>query len=165
VPSSSAELPTGVAFLLAQVGQHASDRFAERVAALGLNPQQTGILRVIAVEPGRSQQALSDQLGLLPSRVVAFVDDLERRGYLERRRNEADRRLHALHLTTAGRALMQEIRQIARQHEKELVAPLQREQRAVLAELLTRIADEQGLVHGVHPGYRKIGRPAQAPTG
>ena len=98
--------------------------------------------------------------------MVTFVDDLERRGYLERRRNEVDRRLHALHLTQAGGGLdAEEIRQIARQHEKELLAPLQREQRAVLADLLARIADEHGLVPGVHPGYRKIGRPASAPTG
>ena len=74
----------GVAFLLAQIGHHAAGLFAERMEQLDLTPPHAGILRAIAAEPGRSQQALSRQLGLLPSRVVAYVDELEDRGYVER---------------------------------------------------------------------------------
>ena len=76
-----------MAFLLAQLGHHAAAKFAEQIATIDLTPPQAGILRAIASEPGRSQQALSAQLGLLPSRVVAYVDELEDRGYVERRRN------------------------------------------------------------------------------
>src|SRR4249919_2525285 len=94
--------PGQVAFLLAQLGGLAAMRFAERLAPLGLIPAQAGLLRAVAAEPGRSQQALSAQLGLLPSRLVALVDELERDGLIERRRNPDDRRHHALHLTIAG---------------------------------------------------------------
>jgi len=97
--------PGGVAFLLAQVGQHAADMFAERISPEGLTPAQAGILAAISAEPGQSQQALSNHFGVLPSRMVAFLDDLEERGYVERRRNPTDRRLHALHLTAEGAAL------------------------------------------------------------
>ncbi|MGH3525330.1 MAG: MarR family transcriptional regulator, partial [Mycobacterium sp.] len=60
-----------MAFLLAQLGHQATALFAEQMGTLELTPPHAGILRAIAAEPGRSQQALSAQLGLLPSRVVA----------------------------------------------------------------------------------------------
>jgi DNA-binding MarR family transcriptional regulator len=146
----------GVAFLLTQVGQHAADLFAERISSIGLTPPQAGILRVISHEPGQSQQALSSHLGLLPSRVVAFVDDLEERGYIERRRNPSDRRLHSLHLTPNGEELMKQLSMLAREHEHQLTAGLSPQQRSALQESLQLIADQQNLTPGVHPGYRSL---------
>jgi DNA-binding MarR family transcriptional regulator len=147
-----------VAFLLAQIGHHAAAMFAEQMDVVDLTPPHAGILRAIATEPGRSQQALSAQLGLLPSRVVAYVDELEDRGYVERRRNPDDRRLHALYLTASGKKLMQKIGDLARQHERRLTAGLDAEQRATLRDLLATVADHQGLTPHVHPGYRTLGR-------
>lgn len=60
-----------VAFLLAQIGHHAAGLFADQIAIIELTPPHAGILCAIAAEPGRSQQALSAQLGMLPRRVVA----------------------------------------------------------------------------------------------
>jgi DNA-binding MarR family transcriptional regulator len=151
-----------VAFLLTQLGTHAAARFADRVAALDLNPPQAGILRAIALEPGRSQQALSGQLSLLPSRVVAFIDDLEKRGYVERRRHPTDRRLHALYLTPDGERVLAEIGQAARAHENEITEGLTPEQRAELTALLRALASQHGLAPGVHPGYRALGRAADS---
>ena len=147
-----------VAFLLAQLGHHAATLFAEQVAAIELSPPQAGILRAIAAEPGRSQQALSAQLGMLPSRIVVYVDELEERGYVERRRNPDDRRLHALHLTAAGKRLMRKLSELAHQHELRLTAALDPEQYSALRGLLSTVAREQGLTPHVHPGYRTLAR-------
>ena len=148
----------GVAFLLAQLGHHAATLFAEQVAAIELSPPQAGILRAIAAEPGRSQQALCAQLGMLPSRIVVYVDELEERGYVERRRNPDDRRLHALHLTAAGKRLMRKLSELAHQHELRLTAALDPEQYSALRALLSTVAREQGLKPHVHPGYRTLAR-------
>jgi DNA-binding MarR family transcriptional regulator len=147
-----------IAFLLAQLGAYAAERFAARVAEIGLTPPQVGILRAIAVEPGRSQQALSEQLGLLPSRVVAFVDDLEERGYVERRRNPDDRRLYALHLNASGQELMARVGAAGRDHEEEIAGSLTTAQREELAATLQTLAARHGLAPGVHPGYKSLGR-------
>src|SRR5436305_745441 len=93
-----------LAFLVAQVGGLAAMRFADRVAAVGVSPPQAGLLRVVAAVPGRTQQAVSGQLGLLPSRLVVLVDELEGRGWIERRRDPKDRRNSALYVTDAGKA-------------------------------------------------------------
>lgn len=157
--SETAEPPGRVAFLLAQVGGLAALRFAQRIEALGLTPPHAGLLRAVAGAPGRSQQALSTQLGLLPSRLVALVDELERDGLLERRRNATDRRNHALHLTPAGRQRLAEIGRVAQEHGQDLLAPLEAGERAALGRLLNRLAAAHDLAPGVHPGYRTLGRP------
>ncbi len=120
--------------------------------------QEPGILRAIAAEPGRSQQALSGELGLLPSRVVAYVDELEDRGYVERRRNPDDRRLHALYLTASGKKVIGKIGELGRQHDRLLTAGLDAQQRDTMRQLLAAMAEHQGLRPHVHPGYRALGR-------
>ena len=147
-----------MAFLLSQLGHRSASVFTDLIASIDLTPPHAGILRAIAAEPGRSQQALSGQLGLLPSRVVAYVDELEDRGYVERRRNPNDRRLHALHLTASGKKVITKIGELGRQHDRLLTAGLDSQQRDTLHQLLATIAEQQGLTPHVHPGFRTLGR-------
>ena len=150
--------PIGAAFLLAQLGSHGARRFNERVAEIGLTAPDAGLLRKIASDPGVSQQSLAEHLGVMPSRMVALVDGLEAKGMVERRRSTEDRRNYALHLTERGRQALGELSRIAAEHEESLCAALSKEERAQLKELCRRIAEQQGLTAGVHPGYGQMGR-------
>lgn len=152
---------SGVGFLLAQLGAHAASRFADRVAEIGLSPPLTGLLAAIARDPGSSQQQLATRLGLLPSRVVSFVDELEGRRLLRRERSSVDRRQYAIYLTEDGQQTMRRIGSLARAHDHDLCRALDQPERDQLADLLARIADQQGLTPGVHPGYRQLGRSEQ----
>lgn len=145
-----------VAFLLAQLGAFAAMRFAERLAGLELTPPHAGLLRAVAAEPGRSQRALSQQLGLVPSRLVVLIDELERADLVERRRDPDDRRHYLLHITEAGARRLRDIGKVAREHGEDLLAPLTAQERAELARLLTGLAAHHGLAAGVHPGYRAL---------
>jgi len=149
------------AFLLSQVGGHAAQVFAGLVGELDLTPPQAGLLRAIAHSPGRSQQALAAQLGTPPSRLVALADDLEGRGFIERRRNPEDRRLYMLELGRAGRSMMDRLRTVAGTHDDVLLAALDPGEREQLHTLLERVVADQGLTQGVHPGYRSLGRPPE----
>ncbi len=133
-------------------------RFADRVTEAGVTPPQAGLLRVVAAEPGRTQQAVSAQLGLLPSRLVTLVDELEGRGLIERRRDPHDRRNSALYVTEAGKAILQDIGRVAQAHGEDFLAPLNKAERATLSDLLSRLASHHGLASDVHPGYRALGR-------
>lgn len=143
--------PSGVGYLLAQVGAHAATHFAEGIAGLDLTPHQASLLRLLVTRPGSSQRELADALGMPPSRFVPFADTLEERGLIERRRNPRDRRLHAVHLTRAGRRLLGELSVAARANEDELCAALSPDERALLVALLSRIAVDQGLIPGFDP--------------
>jgi DNA-binding MarR family transcriptional regulator len=150
-PGSWLRVP-GVAFLLSQLGHHSSRLWRERLAPLGLDPRHAMLLRRLAAEEGRSQQALGEALQIPPSRMVALVDGLEQRGLLRRRPSPNDRRVRTLHLTQEGRRLLGTIMEISLQHEQQLTTGLQPAEREQLITLLSRLAAAQGLAEGVHPG-------------
>lgn len=151
-PSAARLRVPGAAFLLSQLGAHSGRLWARRLAPFGLDPRHVVLLRHVAAEEGRSQQALGEALGIPPSRMVALVDDLERRHLLERRPDPSDRRVRALYLTGEGRQLLGEVMRLSAEHERDLtrgLAPAEREQ---LVALLRRVAADLGLIEGVHPG-------------
>jgi DNA-binding MarR family transcriptional regulator len=150
------------AFLLAQLGAHAASKFAEGLGVLELTPADAGILRMLRAEVGLSQQELAGRLQIHPSRLVAILDNLEKRRFVERKANPDDRRLYSLHLTQDGRETLEKIGSVARKHQDALLSSISSEERNTLATLLLKIADQQGLVRGVHPGYQRLGRPKRS---
>jgi len=150
------------AFLLAQIGAHAASKFAERLVILQLSPPDAGILRLLRTSAGISQQTLSTRLQIHPSRLVAILDNLEKKSLIERKPNPDDRRLYSLHLTKKGAEILERIGNVAREHQDALLVALDSAERSSLAALLQKIADEQGLTPGVHPGYRGLGKTESA---
>jgi DNA-binding MarR family transcriptional regulator len=153
-PIDGDHAPQSLAFLLSQVGIHASRRFAERIAAVDLNPPLFRVLNLVAAAEGRSQQAIAAAIEIPPSRMVALVDELEQRGLVERRPDPEDRRVRALFLTAKGKRCLARGRKIAADHEEELTAGMTAVDRKRLLALLQKIVDEQTLGKGVHPGLR-----------
>jgi DNA-binding MarR family transcriptional regulator len=155
------EPQSGAAFLLVQLGFHVARLFGERLKPLGLEQRQAGMLVRLAGNDGRSQQAISELMGLNPTRMVFLTDELEKLGLVERRRNPADRRSHALYLTEAGTAMLARVRQVTRDHEAAVTAGLSGAERDQLIALLRRLAGDQGLAErslpGTPPRHEKAG--------
>ena len=152
-----------IALLLAQVGAHAATQFAKRLSALKLTPAHAGILRRLAQTGGISQRELAEGLGMHASRLVGIVDELEQMGLVTRLANAEDRRTYSLQLTAKGSEKFAEVGAVSFQHNEALGAALNAEERDVLAGLLQRIADQQGLIRGVHPGYASMPRKNRKP--
>ena len=151
-PAAAAQvLSDRLGFLLAQLGTHAHRRFADRLARFDLHPRHFGMLSHLAASEGQSQQALSVALGIHRSAVVTLVDDLERRGLAERRRDPGDRRAYTLYLTSAGRDLLANLEREADERDVELLSDLDASESSHLVSLLQRVAVSQGLAAGVHP--------------
>lgn len=144
--------PRGIAFLLVQLGFHGARLFAERLEPLGLEPRQYGMLARLAWNEGSSQQAIGELMGLHPTRMVFLVDELEKLGLAERRRNPADRRSYALYLTDRGREVLNEAQDAVAAHELSFGTSLSAHERRQLGDLLRRVADEQGLSRQSLPG-------------
>lgn len=149
----------GAAYLLSQVGAHSSRRWHERLEPIGLDPRSVLVLRHVGAEEGRTQASLSVSLAVPPSRIVGIVDELERRGLLERRANPSDRRAHALWLTDRGGRVLREVMAVSRAHEADICAGLSERDRRQLIVLLSVIVSEQGLARGGHP---RMSEPSEA---
>jgi DNA-binding MarR family transcriptional regulator len=157
VASKAGPARAPLAFLLAQVGAHAALRYADRLSVLQLTPPHAGILWALSRLPGQSQQALVELLSVHPSRLVTLLDELESRKLLQRRVTKRDRRTNALQLTARGEEMLGALRRVSREHREQLCASLSEGEQELLAALLQRIADQQGLRPGVHPGYARLG--------
>jgi DNA-binding PadR family transcriptional regulator len=96
---------------------------------------------------------------MVPSRLVALLDELEERGLVERRDTPEDRRAHSLHLTRKGHDTLTAIGKVARAHDDAVCSALSADERATLGALLRRISEEQGLTPAVHPGFSRLGPP------
>ena len=142
----------GVAFLLVQLGTHVAGLFGERLKPLGLEPRQAGMLVRLAQNNGRSQQAIAELMGVNPTRLVFLTDELEKLGLVERRRNPADRRSHALYLTEAGTTMLARVREVTRAHDAATTVGLSDAERDQLTVLLQRVAAGQGLAEHSLPG-------------
>ena len=94
-----------VGFAVSSIGNAVAKRFRATLAPLELEPREFALLRAVAAAEGQSQQAIGESLQIPPSRMVAFVDALERRALLERRHNPDDRRTRELYLTRDGRGV------------------------------------------------------------
>ncbi|WP_426625552.1 MarR family winged helix-turn-helix transcriptional regulator [Leifsonia sp. McL0607] len=147
--------PPRTAFLLAQLGADAADRFAERVASLGLTPREAGAIRVLGRRQGLSQRELAELLGTVPSRLVALVDELETKGYVVRERSEGDRRNNVLTLAPGGKRMLAQLREVAQAHQRDLLAPLDADEQQTFAALLAKLAAASDLTPDGHPGYRR----------
>jgi DNA-binding MarR family transcriptional regulator len=154
--------PSGIAFLLAQLGAHTSERFAARLAELDLTPAHVGVLRVVGQHPGLSQQALSERLGALPSRIVRLVDELEERGLVERRRSRTDRRNHELYVAEGASERLGAVLAAVGEHDAEVTSGLTAREKQTLAALLGKMAENRGLNPEAHPAY---GAPRARPSG
>lgn len=126
-------------FLLSRMGMVATKQFGERLEQLGLNTRMWGVLNVLDAEGAITQQALGVSTGIDPSSMVATIDELEKRGLVERRQHPTDRRAHALHITEAGHQTLAKGRRLARESQERLLAPLSVQEREQLHELLLRL--------------------------
>jgi DNA-binding MarR family transcriptional regulator len=68
--------------------------------------------------------------------MVAVVDELERSGYVERRRDPRDRRAYSLQATPKGRRVLQRAAAATERAEDEFLAPLPAADRRRLKRLL-----------------------------
>jgi DNA-binding MarR family transcriptional regulator len=151
-PLALGKTASSLAFLLSQVGIFASRRFHEAIGEIDLQPGWFLVLNVVDATEGRSQQEIAGAIEVPASRMVAIVDELEQRGFVERRPQPGDRRVRALFLTAKGRRVLLKGRQIAREHEERMTKGMSAEERRHLVELLQKMAAGQGLGTAVHPG-------------
>lgn len=144
--------PYAVGFLLSTLGFRSHALWAERLVPLGLDNRQAAMILHIAGAEGQSQQALVRALQIPPSRVVALVDDLERRGLLRRRGDPTDRRVRTLYLTAEGRNMVRTLAEVSALHEEGLCVGLDGGERERLVFLLKKLAAGLGLSDHVHAG-------------
>lgn len=139
-PIDFGPLATWVGFNLRMAQEASFEAFSHRSAAIGENPGRFATLTLIARNAGISQTELSAASGRDKSSLTPVVEDLVRRGLVERKRVASDRRTYRLNLTAAGRKTLALMTRAARKHERNLDCLIGPRDKKRFLETLKRIA-------------------------
>jgi len=117
----------------------------QRARQHGTTRAQWGVLSRLRRHEGLNQATLAELLDMQPISLARLIDRLEEQRFLERRPDKTDRRAHLLHLTPAGRALVDELDAVRGAIAGELLGDVDD---AALATTLTTLA---GLRERIRP--------------
>jgi DNA-binding MarR family transcriptional regulator len=131
-----------VGFNLRMAQEAAFQAFSRRSQVIGEKPGRFATLTLIGRNPGISQTELSHANGRDKSSLTPVVEDLVRRGLVERQRLRHDRRAYRLNLTAAGRKTLALLTGCARRHERSLDAIIGARERKRFIQVLKKIAAE-----------------------
>lgn len=132
-------LPELVGYQLRRAQIQTFQHFATNLGDEDIRPGWFGLLVIVAGNEGLSQVRLARTLGIDSSTMVAMIDRLEERGWIERVRSETDRRSHALHLTEAGQAFVERVTPKVLIHDAAVTANLSAEEAKQLLSLLRKM--------------------------
>lgn len=97
-------------FLITEISRLLRRQFDHRIESLGLTQAQWRALAHLSREEGINQAGLAERLEIRPMTLVRQLDRLEAAGWVERRRDPADRRATRLYLTPTAGPLLARLR-------------------------------------------------------
>ena len=114
--------------------------FARHLGLLELKVVEFSILVLVASNPQVNQKQLGEALDVSAPNLAVTLDRMVERGWVKRVRSTRDRRATHIHLTPAGRELTQRAEKIAATMEDPALRMLSPAERALLIELLMKVA-------------------------
>jgi len=141
--STSAAQPLDFGVLLGLAYQHFVDALHAQLAEHGFDDLGTSfgyVFRALAAEPLTATE-LAMQLQLTPQGAAKIVDDMVRRGYVERRVDPADARARRLFLAPRGKRALAAARAFHRQFEAEFARAAGTERAEALRAALEQLVE------------------------
>ncbi|HEX2036154.1 MAG TPA: MarR family transcriptional regulator [Chloroflexota bacterium] len=123
------------------VALHANRLVDARLGAVDARRYHYALLAALEEFGPASQVALGRRSGIDRSDVVATINELCARGFVERTPDPADRRRNVITITPAGRQQLRRLEAILDEAQDALLAPLSAAEREELRRLLTRVVD------------------------
>lgn len=122
--ATSEALASRLGYLLKHVQLRLAEQSARALAPFGIDGRELAVLVVLTAQNPLSQLEAAGRLGVDRTTMVALVDALERKGLVERRRSEQDRRKNTVQLTPAGQDCLRGAERAREEMERQFLAPL-----------------------------------------
>lgn len=126
-------------FLMHDVSRLRRIVFDEFVRPIGLTRSQWWILAQVSRHDGMNQSDLAQLLDVGKAALGRLVDRLEASGFIERRFDEADRRVKRVYLTRSGAKTIHEMKGLSHAMSERMLEGLDARARNALAESLARV--------------------------
>jgi DNA-binding MarR family transcriptional regulator len=116
--------PSSFGTALADVTRLLRREFDRRAAHLGLTRVQWRVLKRIGQDQGMTQAELAETLELDPIAIGRVIDRLHKAGFVDRRRDPADRRCWRLHLAPGSAMVMDGVERISRELRHDVLGEI-----------------------------------------
>ena len=113
----------------------------DALARISLRPLQFTLLVMVAENPGTSQSGVCEALGIQKANCVPTMSELERRGFIIRKKSATDARSYELHITNKGKRILQRAGELQSSHEQQLIERIGVDGRDQLLRLLGKLTD------------------------
>jgi DNA-binding MarR family transcriptional regulator len=114
--------------------------FGKATRGVDVTPPRLTALIIVGANPGISQTALGEALGIARSGAMLLTDWAEARGFIERRPHPGDGRAWGLHLTRGGEQFVQKTKRRVLEHDMKTSSCLAPGERRELMRLLDKLA-------------------------
>ena len=114
--------------------------FHQATLGMDITPPRFTALVMVGANPGLSQTALGNVLGIARSGAMLLTDWFEDRGLVERRHRPDDGRAWGLYLTRRGEQLVERMKRKVAQYDRRRTAVLSDRERRELLRLLEKLA-------------------------
>lgn len=128
-------------YLLRRLHQIHYALFYEECAEFGITPVQYGLLTILSTNPDTDQVTLANALGIDRTNVADVLARLEQRGFVERTRSEADRRMVLARLTRNGEELVERMHPAMARAQERLLETLDEEERKGFVATVIRLVE------------------------
>ncbi|AWO95351.1 winged helix-turn-helix transcriptional regulator [Bradyrhizobium diazoefficiens] len=128
-------------FLVRRLHQINYALFFEECASFDITPVQYALLTTLSLNPDMDQVSLGKEVGIDRTNVADVLRRLERRGLLERKKGDKDRRAVLAHLTTEGERVTRDMFAAMQRAQNRLLEPLPAEERTAFMATLLRLVD------------------------
>lgn len=136
------ELARSIAYRLVTLAERVSRAIAQTYEeTFELTRPEWRVLAALAANGAMTARDLGPYSTLDKMQVSRAIHGLEAAGYVERRRDEKDKRSNILRLTPGGEALYRQIRPLVSAREAEILAALSPHERAALGDMIGRLRD------------------------
>jgi MarR family transcriptional regulator, transcriptional regulator for hemolysin len=128
-----------IGFLISDVARLMRTAFDRRVRALGLTRSQWLVINRLHRRPGATQSELAEMLEVEKATAGRMVDRMEKKGWVLRRADAADRRVNRLHLTAEADLLQMQLAEIADRTVDDALALLSPRERDRFSDSMRRV--------------------------
>lgn len=142
--------PPSILHLVKQVQYKAYVRLESVLNPLGVTAVQFRILTTLSTRPNMSSAELSRLYDVKPQTMIKQIALLESKGLIDRRVSRANKRLLELSLTATGKDALKKLQRDTRALEAELLTPLDSDELEILRGYLTRLLASLSASNGNH---------------
>lgn len=120
------DIQDSLGYILANTGRKLTQHLTLKFEPYGITSEQWSVLHWLTIKDNITQRELSKRTEKDPTNITRILDQLERKGWIERKANATDRRSYLIYVTPSGRAL------------SELLLPIEQEVTSYIEALLSQ---------------------------